>query len=101
VTGIAVAESDSNRVYACTNGGKVYRSNDNGATSPWTDQSSGLPASPITDVVVSHTDRDRVAVTFGGTGTGHVYLSTNGGTAGQTSAATFPTSPSAPSRSIP
>jgi photosystem II stability/assembly factor-like uncharacterized protein len=80
VTGIAVAESDSNRVYACTTGGRVYRSDTNGATSPWTDISTGLPASLITDVVVSHTDRNRVAVTVGGTGTGHVFLSTNGGT---------------------
>jgi len=81
VTGIAVAESDSNRVYACTTSGRVYRSNDNGATSPWTEVSTGLPAATITDVVVSHTDKDRIAITVGGTGTGHVYLSTNGGTA--------------------
>lgn len=79
VSGIAVAESDSNRVYACTTGGRVYRSDDNGATSPWTEVSAGLPAAMVTDVVVSHTNRDRVAVTFGGTGTGHVFLSTNGG----------------------
>ena len=80
VKGIAVAESDSNRVYACTDGGRVYRSDDNGATSPWADVSTGLPTAVVTDVVVSHTDRDRVAATIGGTGTGHVYLSTNGGT---------------------
>jgi photosystem II stability/assembly factor-like uncharacterized protein len=80
VSGIAVAESDSNRVYACTNAGRVYRSDNNGASSPWADMSSGLPAAPITDVVVSHADRDRVAVTLGGTGTSHIFLSTNGGT---------------------
>jgi hypothetical protein len=81
VTGIAVAESDSNRVYAVTTSGRCYRSDDNGATSPWTEVSTGLASAPATDAVVSHTDRDRVAVTFGGTGTGHVFLSTNGGTA--------------------
>lgn len=79
VTGIAVAESDSMRVYACTTAGRVYRSDNNGATSPWTDISAGLPVAPATDVVVAHTNRNRVAVTFGGTG--HVYLSTNGGAA--------------------
>jgi hypothetical protein len=79
VTGIAVAESDSTRVYACTTSGGVYRSDDNGASSPWSDRSAGLPPVPATDIVVSHTNRDRVAVTFGGTG--HVYLSTNGGAA--------------------
>lgn len=81
VSGIAVAESDSNRVYACTDVGRVYRSIDNGATSPWTDISTGLPTAPITDVVVAHTNSDRVAATAGGTGTGHVFLSTTGGTA--------------------
>jgi photosystem II stability/assembly factor-like uncharacterized protein len=81
IKGIAVAESDSNRVYACTDGGHVYRSDDNGATSPWTDVSTGLPSAAVTDVVVAHNNRDRVAATVGGTGTGHVFLSTNGGTA--------------------
>jgi hypothetical protein len=81
VKGIAVAESDSNRVYTCTDGGRVYRSTDNGATSPWTDVSTGLPAAVITDVVVAHNNSDRVAATVGGTGTGHVFLSSNGGTA--------------------
>ena len=54
---------------------------DNGATRPWADKSTGLPSAPVTDVVVAHTDRDRVAVTIGGTGTGHVFLSTNGAVA--------------------
>lgn len=81
VSGIAVAESDSNRIYACSTGGNVYRSNDNGVTNPWTVVSAGLPAAGATDIVVAHNDKDRVAVTFGGTGHGHVYLSTNGGTA--------------------
>lgn len=81
VTGIAVAESNSNRVYTCTTSGRVYRSDDNGATSPWTEVSTGLPSATATDVVVAHTDHNRVAVTYGNTGTGHVFLSTNGGTA--------------------
>lgn len=81
VTGIAVAESDSNRLYSCTDAGRAYRSDNNGATSPWTEISAGLPTAPITDIVVSHTNRDRVAVTVGGAGTGHVFLSTNAGAA--------------------
>ncbi len=80
VSGIAVAESDTNRVYASTGTGKVFRSDNNGASGNWADMSTGLPAAPATDVVVSPTDKDRVAVTFGGAGIGHVFLSANGGT---------------------
>jgi photosystem II stability/assembly factor-like uncharacterized protein len=84
VTSITIAESDSNRVYAATTSGKVYRSDDNGATSPWTDKSSGLPTRSVTDVVVRHTDRDRVAISFGGVSSGpgaaSVFLSADGAT---------------------
>lgn len=83
VSSIAVAESDSNRVYAGTDGGKVYRSDDNGVTSPWADKSSGLMARSVTDVVVDTGDADRVLVAFGGTASGSeahsVFLSTDGG----------------------
>lgn len=83
VTSIAVAESDSNRVYAATSGGNIYRSDDNGATNAWADKSTGLPGRAIKDVVVDHTDRDRVALCLGGTASGsaaeHVFLSTDGG----------------------
>lgn len=83
VTSIAVAESDSNRVYAGTTNGRVYRSDDGGATSPWAEKSTGLPSRPLKDLVVDHTDRDRVLAVFGGVNGGgssdHVHLSTNGG----------------------
>jgi hypothetical protein len=85
IISIAVAEADSNRVYTATTGGKVFRSDDNGATNAWVDKSAGLATRIVKDVVVDHTNRDRVAVCFGGTAVGpasdHVFISTNGGDA--------------------
>jgi len=84
VSSIAVAESDSDRVYCTTSGGDVFRSDDNGATSPWTDiTNSAFPNRLIKDVVVDRTDKDRVLLCFGGTNGGstsnHIWLSSDGG----------------------
>jgi len=92
VSAVAVAPSDSNRVYAGTGDlyfragqGKVYRSDDAGTTQPWADKTGTLPsARPVTAISVDRTNRDRVIVTYGGTnGAGSaanaVFLSTNGG----------------------
>jgi hypothetical protein len=87
---ITVAPSDSNRVYAGTGDlyqragqGKVFRSDDGGATQPWADKSTGLPTTrPVMTIAVDQTNRDRVCVCYGATsgGTvGHVFYSTNGG----------------------
>ena len=64
--------------------GKIFRSDDGGSTSPWTEKTGTLPnARPLMDIVVGHADADRVAVCYGGTNvtgaTGHVFISTNGG----------------------
>ncbi len=84
VSAIAVAPSNSNRVYAGAGAG-IYRSDDGGATSPWADKTGTLPGRPVTDIAIDRTNADRVAVTFGGTGTGStpqsVFLSTTGGNA--------------------
>jgi photosystem II stability/assembly factor-like uncharacterized protein len=88
VSSIAVAPSDSKRVYAGTIDGHVYRSDDGGDTSPWADKSSGLPSSPVSGIWIAPGDRDRVVLSLGGLlttgepGVGDaksVYLSTNGG----------------------
>ena len=90
INSIAVAPSDSNRVYAGTGNfynrtgqGKVFRSDDAGATIPWTEITSTLPsARPVMDIVVDRTDADRVFVAFGGATGGaasHVFVSTDAG----------------------
>jgi photosystem II stability/assembly factor-like uncharacterized protein len=94
VSGITVAESDGTRVYAVTDTGHVYRSDDAGATSPWADKTAApLPARICTDVVVDPSDKQRVAVSFGGTGTGHVFLSTTGGNAWANASGNLPDVP--------
>jgi hypothetical protein len=89
VSSIAVAPPDSERVYAGTTNGKVYRSNDGGDTSTWADVSSGLPALGIASIWVDPGNKDIVLIGVGGTlsggGTGvkstqSVYRSANGGT---------------------
>ncbi len=80
VTSIAIAPSNSNRVYAGTASGKVFRSDDGGATSPWADKTAApLPSRALRDVVVDFTTADRVIATFAGSGSGRVCLSTDGG----------------------
>ncbi|MEW6736956.1 MAG: hypothetical protein AB1489_37050 [Acidobacteriota bacterium] len=83
VSSIVIAPSDSNRVYAGA-GGKVFRSDDGGATSPWTEKTGTLPNTrPVTDIAVDRTQPNRLAVCYGGinsSGTAnHVFISSNGG----------------------
>jgi photosystem II stability/assembly factor-like uncharacterized protein len=82
-TSIAVARSDSDRVYAATSTGTIIRSDDGGNSSPWDDVTEApLPERPCTDVVVDVSDEDRVLAVFGGATGGaasHVFLSTDGG----------------------
>lgn len=92
VSAIAIAPSDSNRVYAGTGDsyqragqGKIFRSDDGGATSPWTEKTGTLPSSrPVTDIVVDGDDANRIIISYGGTNTGGpnanaLFLSTDGG----------------------
>jgi photosystem II stability/assembly factor-like uncharacterized protein len=66
VSSIAVAPSDSNRVYAGTTGGHFYRSDDGGNTSPWADKSSGLPSRAIGSIWVDSGNEDIVLISVGG-----------------------------------
>lgn len=88
VSAIAVAPSDSNRVYVGTTGGHIYRSDDAGNTSPWADSSGGLPSRPVSSIWIDTADRDKVLISVGGllstgstggAGAQSVYRSTDGG----------------------
>jgi photosystem II stability/assembly factor-like uncharacterized protein len=91
LSSIAIAPSNSNRIYAGTGDtiwrtgqGKIFRSDDGGTTSPWAEKTGTLPsARPLMDIAVDHTDENRVVVCYGGINvagaTGHVFISTNGG----------------------
>lgn len=84
VRSIVIAPSDSNRVYAGA-GGEIFRSDDGGATSPWTDKTAGtLPSARLLlDIAVDHTDGNCVVICYGGTNpagvANHVFISTDGG----------------------
>ena len=90
VTSIAVAPSDSSRVYVGTTSGHVFRSDDGGNTSPWADKSVGLPARAVGSIFVDPGNRDLVLISVGGLlSTGFpgpgaaaqsVYRSVDGGT---------------------
>ena len=85
VSAIAVAPSDSNRVYVATGGGKLYSTNTGSTAATWTDQSAGLPWRPISSIWVDPGNRDHVVISLGGLHNGagsvqSVWSSTNGGT---------------------
>jgi photosystem II stability/assembly factor-like uncharacterized protein len=83
VSAIAVAPSDSNRVYSGTGSGSIYRSDDGGNTSPWADKTGTLPGRAITSIAVDGASADTVLVSVGGlsgvAGSQSVYRSTDGG----------------------
>lgn len=95
VSTIAVASSNSNRVYAGTGElyfrlgqGRIYRTDDGAATSVWADKTTAvLPDSrPVMDIMVDPVNADRVLVCYGSTNTSgtaalSVFISTNGGDA--------------------
>jgi photosystem II stability/assembly factor-like uncharacterized protein len=66
VSAIAVAPSDSNRVYAATTVGSVYRTDDGGTTTTWTDKTGTLPGKPISSIWVDPASADQLLVSVGG-----------------------------------
>ncbi|HYO48399.1 MAG TPA: hypothetical protein VEW94_01000, partial [Chloroflexia bacterium] len=63
VSDLFVDTADSNRLWAThrtINGGRVFRSDDGGAT--WTDRTAGLPGLPINAIEVDPANRNRVWV---------------------------------------
>jgi hypothetical protein len=100
---IAVAPSDPNRIYVGTNDARVWVSTNRGAT--WKKISDGAAGGPLPNRVVSAlsvhpTNPNDVIVTLSGTGSAHVYRTTNANAATVTFAplagggtATFPDIP--------
>ena len=84
VSAIAVAPSNSSRIYTGTASGGLYRSDDGGNSIPWADKSAGLPGFNVSSIVVSSNNTDMVFVSLGGiTGIASsqcIYRSTDGGT---------------------
>lgn len=77
ITAIAVSAADPRVIWVGTNDGNVQRSSDLGAT--FTLVSTSLPNRAVTDIDTDLLDPNRAVVTYSGTGTGHVYLTTNQG----------------------
>jgi photosystem II stability/assembly factor-like uncharacterized protein len=66
VSAIAVAPSNSNRVYAGTTAGRLYRTDDGGATTTWADKTGTLPAKGISSIWVDPANADHLLVSAGG-----------------------------------
>jgi uncharacterized protein (TIGR03437 family) len=84
VRAIAVAQSDSNTVYAGTSNSKVFATTDanNGSAALWTDRSAGLPPRVVTHIAVDPLDSATAYVAFSGFSTdnqGHIFRTTDGG----------------------
>lgn len=74
---LAVAASDNNYIYA-SKGGLLYRTSDGGEN--WTTNTSGLPGTSITDIVVSQNNPEHLIITCSGYSAGNkVYVSNDGG----------------------
>jgi photosystem II stability/assembly factor-like uncharacterized protein len=75
---IAVAPSDSNRIYAGSDLGELFMTTDGGATWSQIEQgSTSLPNRTITCIVVDPENPNRIVVTVSGTGSGHVFRCDN------------------------
>lgn len=73
IRAIAIAKSDSNRLYVGTSNGEVWMSTNKGTS--WTNISSGgigIPARVVKDISVHPTNPSDILVTVSGTGSAHV-----------------------------
>ena len=78
ITYIAVAPSDSNRIYTGSNTGELYMSTNFGGS--FMQINTGTPALPnraITYMAVDPTNPSKLYVTVGGSGSGHVFVCAN------------------------
>lgn len=78
ITAIAVSPADSRVIWVGTNDGVVLRSVDRGVN--FSVVSTALPNRAVTDIAADQDNAERAAVTYSGSGTGHVYLTTDQGT---------------------
>jgi hypothetical protein len=77
ITAIAVAPSDTTRLYVGTSDANVRFSTDFGVT--WTAPTTVLPTRSVGDISVDPSNAARAVVTFTSTGSSHVFLTTDGG----------------------
>lgn len=77
ISAIAVAPSDSTVLFVGTNDGNVRYTRDYGVT--WLTPVTTLPSRGVTDFAIDPADPDKIVVTYGSSGTPHVYLSRDGG----------------------
>ena len=77
ISSIALAPSDSNVIYVGTSDGNVRYSKDFGIT--WNAPLTTLPVRAAADFAIDPSDANRAVVTFTSTGTGHVYITFDGG----------------------
>jgi hypothetical protein len=66
VSAITVAPSNSQRVYTGTTAGHVYRTDDGGNTTTWTDVTGTLPGKPISSIWVDPGNADHLLISTGG-----------------------------------
>ena len=82
ISAMAVAPSNPDVLYAVTTRGKIQRTINAtaGASANWTDlAAANLPLRAATQVAVNPSDPNTAIVSFSGFGTGHVFLTSNGG----------------------
>ncbi|MCC6242679.1 MAG: hypothetical protein IT353_07540 [Gemmatimonadaceae bacterium] len=77
INALAISASDSRVIWAGTTDGNVQRSIDGGLT--FTLVSSALPNRVVTDIYADPFDFNRAVVTYSGTGTPHVWMTTDAG----------------------
>ncbi len=80
ISTIAIAPGDSARMYVGTGDGRAHVTRSLLAATPqWMDISAGLPNRWITRIAVSPLDPDVAYLTVSGFGSGHVFVTRNGG----------------------
>ena len=81
LSAIAVAPSNGNTVYVGSNDGHVNVTTNagSGAGAVWIDRTTGVPNRYVSAVAVNPRSSITVYIALAGTGSGHVYKSTNGG----------------------
>jgi photosystem II stability/assembly factor-like uncharacterized protein len=75
VRAIAIAPTDSNRIYVGANNGTVWMSTNFGVS--WTQIQTGSPGLPLrvpTQIHVNPTNPNEILVTVSGTGSGHLFI---------------------------
>ena len=77
ISTIAIAAANPQMIYVGTNDGNLMVSRDGAVT--FSLAIAGLPNRVFTRIVVDATNANRAVVTAGGTGAGHVFLTTDGG----------------------